>query len=101
MAQETTKQSLILCVGEKCSSKFPGLVFSSIGNTVSVSFFLNPRGRYFANRSSRSDKLFFRLISSFFGARWRKIILAILVILAILAILDISATLAILAILAS
>ena len=40
MAQETTKQSLILCVGEKCSSKFPGLVFSSIGNTVSVYFFL-------------------------------------------------------------
>ena len=89
MAQETTKQSLILCVGEKCSSKFPGLVFSSIGNTVSVSFFFKP-ARYFANHSSRSDKLF--KISSFFGARWRKIILAILATLVILAILAISAT---------
>ena len=52
MAQETTKQSLILCVGEKCSSKFPGLVFSSIGNTVSVYFFDRELLR---NRSPISD----------------------------------------------
>ena len=57
-----------------------------------MSHFFKP-ARYFANRSSRSDKLF--KISSFFGARWRKIILAILATLVILAILAISAILTI------
>ena len=66
MAQETTKQSLILCVGEKCSSKFPGLVFSSIGNTVSVYFFDRELLR---NRSPISDK--FLLLVDFLVARWR------------------------------
>ena len=65
MAQETTKQSLILCVGEKCSSKFPGLVISSIGNTVSVYFFDRELLR---NRSPMSD---FLLLVDFLVARWR------------------------------